>query len=634
MYPSLKFFQKSYIMMAVLMSLNTSYLCAQKSPNRTLHHPNLIIIFTDDQGYEDLGCFGAPKIKTPHIDRMAKEGMRFTDFYVANSVCSPSRAALLTGCYPDRVGISNVLFPRHKEGLNPAETTIADVLKAKGYATMCVGKWHIGHKPDFLPTRHGFHSYYGIPYSNDMDLDRSATFANDIIFREGQSRENLKTKKDWVPLMRNEEVIEYPVDQTTLTQRYTKESVAFIKANKDKPFFLYLAHTMPHIPLFASPAFRGKSAGGPYGDTIEEVDWSVGEVLKALKDEGIDENTIVIFTSDNGPWSLSGGRGGSAHPLSGHKFGTLEGGQRVPCVMRWPDRIPAGKTCSEIASTIDILPTMAHITDSPLPEKKIDGKNILKLMTAEPGAKSPHDYFYYYRRGKLEATRSGKWKLRIVKGIPFLYNLEEDISEKQSKAAAFPEIVKRLQKAMSDFDAELKSNARQPGRIGPQLTSNKNKKTKEPYAKLDWSNVKLGAVYTSDSAPNVVKKAFKISGEMEVSAEAKQVVLAHGGTAVGYSVYLNGGELVFAVSTGKNHLERLKAPVNAKRFTFSAGLNNKGHLFIQHSDKVLVHSQTGSHWISKWPTEDLSIGFDAGNPVDSQSPQEKFKGKLLKLNVK
>ena len=596
--------------------------------------PNLIIIFTDDQGYEDLGCFGAPKINTPHIDRMAKEGMRFTDFYVANSVCSPSRAALLTGCYPDRVGISNVLFPRHKEGLNPAETSIADMLKAKGYATKCVGKWHIGHKPDFLPTRHGFDSYYGIPYSNDMDLDRSATFANDVIFREGQSRENLKTKKNWVPLMRNEEVIEYPVDQTTLTQRYTKESVSFIKANKDKPFFLYLAHTMPHIPLFASPAFRGKSAGGPYGDTIEEIDWSVGEVLKTLKDEGIDKNTIVIFTSDNGPWDLRGGRGGSAFPLSGYKFNTQEGGQRVPCVMRWPERIPAGKTCSEIASTIDFLPTMAHITGSALPEKKIDGKNILTLMTAEPGAKSPHDYFYYYRRGKLEAARSGKWKLRIIKNKPFLYNLEEDIGEKQSKAAAFPEIVERLQKAMSDFDAELKSQARQPGRTGPQMVSNKNGQTQKSATKLDWSKVKVGDAYASGSAPNVVRKAFKISGEMEVAADAKQLILAHGGTAVGYVVYLNGGELVFAVATGKNHLERISTSAPAGKFSFSAGMDDKGHLFVQIGDNEAVRSQTGGHWISKWPIGDLSVGFDYGHPVDPKSPKEKFKGKLLKLNVK
>ena len=604
-------------------------------PNFASQRPNLIIIFTDDQGYEDLGCFGAPKIKTPHIDRMANEGMRFTDFYVANSVCSPSRAALLTGCYPDRVGIANVLFPGHKQGLNPEETSIADMLKAKGYATMCVGKWHIGHKPEFLPTRHGFDAYYGIPYSNDMDLDPTAKFSDSVLFREGQSFETLKKrKKNWVPLMRNEEVIEYPVDQTTLTQRYTKESLSFIKANKDKPFFLYLAHTMPHIPLFASPAFKGKSAGGPYGDTIEEIDWSVGEVLQTLKTEGIDNNTIVIFTSDNGPWSLSGGRGGSAHPLRGHKFGTLEGGQRVPCVMRWPDRIPAGKTCSEIASTIDILPTMAHITDSELPKKKIDGQNILSLMTAEPGAKSPHDYFYYYRRGILEAARSGKWKLRIVKGKPFLYNLEEDISEKNSKADAFPEIVERLQNAMTEFDVELKSNARQPGRIGPPLAANKNVKTQKLAAKLDWSKAKPGAVYASRSATNVVKKAFKISGEMEVTANAKQVVLAHGGAAVGYTLYLNGGELVFAVSTGKNHLERVKTAVQAGKFSFKAGLDDKGHLFVQVGDNEAVSSQTGGHWISKWPAEDLSVGIDHGNPVDPKAPKEKFKGKLLNLQLK
>ena len=433
-----------------------------------VHKPNLIIIFTDDQGYEDLGCYGSPKIKTPHIDKMANEGMRFTDFYSANSVCSPSRAALLTGCYPTRIGIPDVLFPHHDTGLNPDETTIADVLKAKGYATQCIGKWHIGHKPDFLPTRQGFDAFYGLPYSNDMTLDPKAQFADHIQFREGQSLETIKVKKnlkkDWVPLMRDEEVVEYPVDQSTLTQRYTQEAVSFIKANKDKPFFLYLAQTMPHIPLFASPAFKGKSARGPYGDTIEEIDWSVGQVLKTLKAEGLDANTLVIYTSDNGPWALSKGRGGSAFPLRGHKFTTFDGGHRVPCVMRWPGQIPAGTTCSELVSTIDILPTMAHLTDSALPEQKIDGKNIFPIMTGETGAKSPHDLFYFYNGNKLESARSGQWKLRIIKDEPFLYNLDDDIGETSNLAKGFPEVVDRIQTAMTEFDDDLKRQARPLGR--------------------------------------------------------------------------------------------------------------------------------------------------------------------------
>lgn len=438
--------------------------------------PNLIIILTDDQGYEDLGCFGSPKIKTPHLDGVAREGMRFTDFYSANSVCSPSRAALLTGCYPTRIGIPAVLFPRHDVGLNPEETTLADMLKAKGYATQCIGKWHIGHKPEFLPTRQGFDAYYGIPYSNDMTLDPKAQFSENIQFREGQSLATIKVKenrkKDWVPLMRDEQVIEYPVDQSTLTQRYTQEAVSFIQSNKDQPFFLYLAHTMPHIPLFASPAFKGKSARGPYGDTIEEIDWSVGQVLATLKAEGVDENTLVIFTSDNGPWSLSNGRGGSAFPLRGHKFSTFEGGHRVPCVMRWPGHIPAGTTCSEIASTIDFFPTMAALTGSALPEKEIDGKNILPIMTGKADARSPHDYFYFYKGNKLEAARSGEWKLRMIKGEAFLYNLEEDIGETTNRATDFPEVVARIQQAMIDFDQQLKSEARPVGRVKKPARTN------------------------------------------------------------------------------------------------------------------------------------------------------------------
>jgi len=326
--------------------------------------PNFIIIFTDDQGFEDIGCFGSPKIKTPHLDKLAAEGRKFTSFYSANSVCSPSRASLLTGCYPVRVSIPGVLFPRHEIGLNPDEITIADLLKSKGYATSCIGKWHIGHKPKFLPTRQGFDSYYGIPYSNDMTIDPEANLAADIKLREGFTLDrirNEKPKKDFVPLMRNEEVIEYPCDQTTLTKRYTEEAVKFIEENKNKPFFLYLPHTMPHIPLFASEKFKGKSERGLYGDTIEEIDWSVGEIMKSLRDNNLDENTLVIYTSDNGPWKLKGGRGGSAHPLRGFKFQTYEGGMRVPCIMHWKGKVLAGSSCDEIAATIDLLPTIAGL---------------------------------------------------------------------------------------------------------------------------------------------------------------------------------------------------------------------------------------------------------------------------------
>ena len=269
--------------------------------------PNVIIIMADDQGYQDLGCFGSPKIKTPHIDRMAKEGMRFTDFYSGASVCTPSRAALLTGCYASRVGNLGVLFPRDNRGLNPSEITLAELLKTKGYATACIGKWHLGHHKEFLPTSQGFDSYYGVPYSNDMTIDPKQPLADDIVLREGVTMEMLKdhTKKNLVPLMRDDKIVEYPADQSTLTKRYTEEAIHFIKSNREKPFFIYLPHSMPHIPVYASPEFEGKSEIGLYGDSIEELDWSTGRILDTLRELQLDRNTLVVYTSDNGPWKLA-----------------------------------------------------------------------------------------------------------------------------------------------------------------------------------------------------------------------------------------------------------------------------------------------------------------------------------------
>ena len=363
------------------------FLVADETP------PNIVLIFTDDQGYQDIGCFGSPLIKTPNLDRMAEEGVRLTDFYSANSVCSPSRAALLTGCYPNRVGVTGVLFPRHSTGLNPSETTIAEILGERGYATACFGKWHLGHKKPFLPTNHGFDSYFGIPYSNDMSIDPTMAISATVRWREGASLEQFrksKPKKNWVPLFENGQVVEYPADQTTLTQRYTERALAFIESNKERPFFLYLPHTMPHIPLFASDGFRGKSARGPYGDTIEEIDDSVGQILAALDRHSIADKTLVIYTSDNGPWKLTGGRGGSAYPLRGYKFSTYEGGMRVPCIMRWPSKIPAGSVCREIAATIDLLPTLSRLAGCELPtDVVIDGRDIRPLLFYPTTAPSP-----------------------------------------------------------------------------------------------------------------------------------------------------------------------------------------------------------------------------------------------------
>ncbi len=430
--------------------------------------PNFVVIFTDDQGYQDIGCFGSPLIKTPHLDRMASEGVRFTSFYSANSVCSPSRAALLTGCYPTRVGIPGVLFPRHTVGLNSEEITLAELLKEKNYATVCIGKWHLGHKPDFLPTRHGFDSYFGIPYSNDMTIDPSAEIASEAVLREGVTLEQIRTekpKKNWVPLMRDEQVIEYPVDQSTLTKRYTDEAINFITKNSEKPFFLYLPHTMPHIPLFVSEEFRGKSDRGLYGDTIEEIDASTGRILETIKSLGIDEHTLVIYTSDNGPWKLKNDHGGHADPLRGYKFSTYEGGMRVPCIMRWPGKIPAGVSCDEIAATIDLLPTLSFLAGVDVPsDRVIDGQDISKLMRAPETNESPHTAYFYYRGKNLQAVRQGDWKLRREKRGVELFNLHTDLSETTNVANQHPELVNELLELINKFDVALKAQARPAGK--------------------------------------------------------------------------------------------------------------------------------------------------------------------------
>jgi arylsulfatase A-like enzyme len=422
----------------------------KSSGEASAYKPNLVVIFTDDQGYADVGCFGAEGFETPNIDRMATEGMKFTSFYSAAPVCTPARAALLTGCYPMRVSTPRVLFPRDNTGLNPDEITIADILKARGYATCCIGKWHLGHLPEFLPTRPGFDYYFGIPYSNDMTP---------------------------VVLVEDEKTIEVKPDQSQLTKRYTEKAVEFIKKNKDRPFLVYLPHTMPHIPLFVSDKFKGKSKQGLYGDVIMEIDWSVGEILKTLEQLGIDEKTLVIFTSDNGPWLSKGAHGGSAKPLRDGKFATYEGGMREPCVMRWPGKIPAGSTCSEIATTMDFLPTFAKLAGAKVPaDRTIDGKDISALMM-DPKAKTPYKEFFYYFERQLGAVRSGQWKLVLERkrgGEAIqagLYNLEQDIGETRDVSADHPAEVHRLtalaDKIREDIGDSVKGiagkNVRPPG---------------------------------------------------------------------------------------------------------------------------------------------------------------------------
>ena len=376
--------------------------------------PNIVVIFIDDMGYADIGPFGAEDFETPHLDRMAQEGMRFTDFQVSSAVCSASRAALLTGCYHNRIGIKGALGPSSKRGIHERELTLAELLKQKDYATACYGKWHLGHHPKFLPTQHGFDEYYGLPYSNDM----WPFHPNYVNLPPDSPRRKRGFPR--LPLLENNTVIDSEVtgeDQTQLTTAYTERAVKFIERNKDRPFFLYVPHSMVHVPLYVSDRFRGKSDQGILGDVIMEVDWSVGEILNALQTHDLAENTMVIFTSDNGPWLSYGDHAGSSGPLREGKGTMFEGGCRVPTVMWWPGRIPAGTTSDELATTLDILPTVAALTQTKLPEHPIDGKNISALMFGEPDAQSPHEAFLlYYGGGQLQAIRDRRWKLHFPHG--------------------------------------------------------------------------------------------------------------------------------------------------------------------------------------------------------------------------
>ena len=436
--------------------------------------PNYVLIFCDDLGYNDLGCYGSMKNRTPRIDAMAKEGMRFTSFLSSSPVCTPSRASLLTGCYARRVGMHEdftghwVLIPRSRRGMHADEWTLPEMLKAKGYATACIGKWHLGDQPPHLPTAHGFDEYYGMPYSNDM---ASA--------RRGDPP---------LPLVQDTKVIEAPADQATLTKRYTREAIQFIERNKSKPFFLYLPHTFPHLPLFASKEFHGKSANGRYGDSVEEIDWSTGKILDALKQHGLDKNTLVIFTSDNGS---NGRNGGSNAPLSGAKGGTMEGGMRVPMIARWPGRIPAGGTCNELSSTMDFLPTFAALSGGLLSANKIDGHDITPLLTGTKGAASPYEVFYYYRRRQLQAVRWGDWKWHLPLANTFpnwttanqkgrgrsgkLVNLKTDLAEKVDVTAANPKVMVKMRELVAQAEATMGNEHRQGKEQRPATTLESSK---------------------------------------------------------------------------------------------------------------------------------------------------------------
>jgi arylsulfatase len=461
-----------FLTLLLLVAVTTTPALAQRLPN-------VVIIFIDDMGYSDIEPFGARRYKTPNLNRMAQEGIRFTDFYVAQAVCTASRTALLTGCYPNRLGLHGALGPNAKHGIHDNEVTIAELLKTKGYATAIYGKWHLGHHPQFLPTRHGFDEYFGLPYSNDMwpkhPEARPGTYPD-------------------LPLIENDKVIQLMPDQSQLTRQYTERAVSFIEHHKDKPFFLYVPHTMVHVPLFVGKQFKGSSKSGLYGDVVQEVDWSVGEILNTIKKLELDKDTLVIFTSDNGPWLSYGEHAGSAGRLREGKGTAWEGGVRVPFLARWPGRIPAGRVMRQPAMTIDLLPTIAKLVNAELPQHKIDGLDIGPLLKGAPNAKNPHDaYFFYYNTNELQAVRSGQWKLilphtyrtlgqqaKAKDGIPVkysnvqagleLYDLGKDIGETRNVAAQHPDVVKRL--------AALAEQAREE--LGDKLTNRTGTGVREP----------------------------------------------------------------------------------------------------------------------------------------------------------
>jgi arylsulfatase A len=435
------------------------FFAAAALPAAEAAKPNLVLIFIDDLGYADIGPFGNTEVRTPHLDRMAQEGMRFTSFY-ATPVCSMSRACLMTGCYNTRVSVPGVLFPYSDTGLHPDEITLAEVVKPQGYVTKCIGKWHLGWQPEFLPTRQGFDSYFGIPYSNDMHAG--------------------KNNYPPLPLIRDETTIETEPDQSQLTRRYTEEATQFIRDHKDQPFFLYLPHTMVHLPLAASQEFLGKSQTGLIGDATEEIDWSVGQILAILAELKLDEKTLVIFTSDNGPARRP------APPFRGSKASTFEGGVREPCIMRWTGRIPAGTTCDRIAGNIDVLPTFAALTGGSLPaDRVLDGRDITSLMFDPAAGPVRTTQLYFNGAGHLDAIREGDWKLFLGDDkkrqqliadrgqqaplakqpplTPALFNLKADIAESTDLLAEQPDVAARLRKLADEQQAEITAHTRPAG---------------------------------------------------------------------------------------------------------------------------------------------------------------------------
>jgi arylsulfatase A-like enzyme len=597
-------------------------------------------------GYGDIGPFGATKQRTPHLDRMAKEGMKLTSFYAA-PVCSVSRAQMMTGCYGARVSVPGVYFPGQSVGLNPSEVTVAERLKEKGYATQMVGKWHLGDQPEFLPTRQGFDHYLGIPYSNDM------------------LKKNAETKIPVVPLLRDEKIVELMDGdaQSRLVEIYTKEAVDFIGRNKDKPFYLYFAHNAVHTPIHPGAAFAGKSSNGRFGDWVEEVDWSVGQVLEALRAQGLDKDTLVVFTSDNGPWLIKGTDGGSAGPLRGGKGSTWEGGVREPTLAWWPGHVPAGSVNDAVAGTIDLLPTFVSLAGGTVPATPvIDGRDITPILLGQ-SQESAREAHYYFSGYELQAVRQGRWKLALVpqpednkkKGVKVaaglrLYDLDAEIGEQTDVAAQHPEVVAKLKALADKMAAEIGGKepaARRPaGEVKGAKTlyptvdyvPNDAKKTdakaaaKKPAAKpVALAQAKSGDTLASASAPQVGQKAFAVSVSVE-TAQRDAVIVAQGGL-IGHALYLKGGRVAFAVRHGADEVAELLSPAEVKgSFAVTASLAADGAMkLVVAGQEAVTGKAKGS--LPRQPAEDFCVGHDNGKPVGLYGKLVALQGVVTGLSV-
>ena len=610
--------------------------------------PNVVVIFIDDMGYGDIGPYGATKQRTPHLDRMAKEGMKLTSFYAA-PVCSVSRAQMMTGCYGARVSVPGVYFPGQSVGLNTTEVTVAERLKEKGYATQMVGKWHLGDQPEFLPTRQGFDHYLGIPYSNDM-LKKSAD-----------------TKIPVVPLLRDEKIVELMDGdaQTRLVEIYTKEAVDFIGRNKDKPFYLYFAHNAVHTPIHPGAAFAGKSQNGRFGDWVEEVDWSVGQVLDALRSQGLDKDTLVVFTSDNGPWLIKGTDGGSAGPLRGGKGSTWEGGMREPTIAWWPGHVPAGSVNDAVAGTIDLLPTFVALAGGTVPASPvIDGRDITPILLGQ-SKESAREAHYYFSGYDLQAVRQGRWKLALVpqpegnnvKKSPKLaaglrlYDLDAEIGEQTDVAAQHPEVVAKLKALADKMAAEIggkEPTARRPaGEVKGAKTlyptidyvPNDAKKddTKKPAAKkaaakpVVLAQAKSGDTIASVAAPQVGQKAFVVTATVE-TAQRDAVILAQGGL-IGHALYRKGGRVAFAVRHGADEVVEILSPAEVKgSFTATASLAPDGTMKLVVAGQEAVTGKAKGV-LPRQPAEDFCIGHDNGKPVGLYGKLIALQGMISGLSV-